>query len=458
MSKFHSTVSRRDFMKGLGLAGAGLGAAAATAPVFHDLDELISSPSSVSNNPWYVKEQDEPTIDIDWNAVVRHDGTSYSDTPEKVGYLVENREILTKQWAQEGKLGYTQRDLALWESMNFPFTMNRDASWTGPKTMIGVHRPEDLGMPKYQGTPEEHLLMLRAAIRFFGGSNAYATELNANTRKCVKTNKSRGQEIVFEDVDKAYVTPEKKVIPNNCDNVLVWPLVQADELNKRYVEGIASYHNSTAVYMAYYRIATITHLIQRFVTLLGYQYLPDSVSGMGSFSTLAGCGELCRGSYNCSPIYGTMVRVPTHAITDMQLAPTKPVDAGIFKFCHVCQRCADACPSGAVETGDPSWEVHGPYNATGFYAWRPYYEKCLPYRGFPGGEFPADCGMCQTACVFSKGTEANIHDIVKATVATTSIFNGFFTSMDKAFGYGPKDPEDWWHEKLPVYGINSYMA
>ena len=31
MSKFHSVVSRRDFMKGLGLAGAGLGAAAATA-------------------------------------------------------------------------------------------------------------------------------------------------------------------------------------------------------------------------------------------------------------------------------------------------------------------------------------------------------------------------------------------------------------------------------------------
>jgi hypothetical protein len=35
MSKFHSTVSRRTFMKGLGLAGAGLGTAAATAPVFH---------------------------------------------------------------------------------------------------------------------------------------------------------------------------------------------------------------------------------------------------------------------------------------------------------------------------------------------------------------------------------------------------------------------------------------
>jgi histidinol-phosphate/aromatic aminotransferase/cobyric acid decarboxylase-like protein len=45
MGKFHSTVSRRTFMKGLGLAGAGIGAAAAAAPVFHDLDE-VSSPTT----------------------------------------------------------------------------------------------------------------------------------------------------------------------------------------------------------------------------------------------------------------------------------------------------------------------------------------------------------------------------------------------------------------------------
>ncbi len=43
MSKFHSTVSRRSFMKGLGLAGAGLGAASAAAPVFQDLDALAGS-------------------------------------------------------------------------------------------------------------------------------------------------------------------------------------------------------------------------------------------------------------------------------------------------------------------------------------------------------------------------------------------------------------------------------
>ena len=47
MSKFHSTVTRREFMKGLGLASAGLGAATDTAPVFHDLDEVTSSPDAL---------------------------------------------------------------------------------------------------------------------------------------------------------------------------------------------------------------------------------------------------------------------------------------------------------------------------------------------------------------------------------------------------------------------------
>ena len=75
MSKFHSTVSRRTFMKGLGLAGAGLGAAAAAGPVFHDLDELAASPTSLVKHPWYVKERElmDPTTEVDWNLMERYD-------------------------------------------------------------------------------------------------------------------------------------------------------------------------------------------------------------------------------------------------------------------------------------------------------------------------------------------------------------------------------------------------
>ncbi|GMW05186.1 MAG: hypothetical protein AMXMBFR85_11660 [Dehalococcoides mccartyi] len=69
MQNFHSTLSRRDFMKGIGLAGAGFGAAAATAPVFRDLDEGASiAANTYKKNPWWVKERNycDPTTPIDW--------------------------------------------------------------------------------------------------------------------------------------------------------------------------------------------------------------------------------------------------------------------------------------------------------------------------------------------------------------------------------------------------------
>src|SRR5271157_1554246 len=77
MSKFHSIVSRREFMKGLGLTGAGLGAAATlTAPIYHDLDEMISSDQGQMKRPWWVKsrELENPTVEIDWSIMYRSDG------------------------------------------------------------------------------------------------------------------------------------------------------------------------------------------------------------------------------------------------------------------------------------------------------------------------------------------------------------------------------------------------
>ena len=75
MSIFHSTVSRREFMKVLGLAGAGTGAAALVAPNFHDIDEVVASGDSMQKHPWYVKERErlDPTMEIDWDLVRRYD-------------------------------------------------------------------------------------------------------------------------------------------------------------------------------------------------------------------------------------------------------------------------------------------------------------------------------------------------------------------------------------------------
>ena len=123
MSKFHSTVSRRDFVKGLGLAGAGLGAAAATAPVFHDLDEMAASPQAQWKRPWYVKEVDEPTIEVDWDLKkpwsevnTLRGSRTYMDT--YIDKAEQTRRSTLKserhaEWLTRDRPGYSQKDLAL---------------------------------------------------------------------------------------------------------------------------------------------------------------------------------------------------------------------------------------------------------------------------------------------------------------------------------------------------------
>lgn len=90
MSKFHSVITRRDFMKALGLTGAGIGTAGVVAPLFHDLDEFIAS-GYTEDKPWWVKQKEygEPTTPIDWSKVSRYDtyNRAVRPMPDKINPL-----------------------------------------------------------------------------------------------------------------------------------------------------------------------------------------------------------------------------------------------------------------------------------------------------------------------------------------------------------------------------------
>jgi hypothetical protein len=62
---------------------------------------------------------------------------------------------------------------------------------------------------------------------------------------------------------------------------------------------------------------------------------------------------------------------------------------------------------------------------------------------------------CQTICPFNHPSEGLIHPAVRITAAATPIFNSFFGSMDRAFGYGrPKseqEMEEWWHRDFNTW-------
>jgi reductive dehalogenase len=166
---------------------------------------------------------------------------------------------------------------------------------------------------------------------------------------------------------------------------------------------------------------------------------------------MSGIGELSRLNKIISPEYGTMQRI-FRVITDLPLAPTYPVDAGIMRFCRTCKKCAEACPVGALSMDtDPSWEIRGEWNSPGH---RAYFEdgvKCTAYWL----ALPASCSTCMAVCPYTKKDRSFVHHFVEATIAKTPLFNNFFTRMDSMMGYDKaKDMESWWGLNLPAYGVD----
>jgi reductive dehalogenase len=169
------------------------------------------------------------------------------------------------------------------------------------------------------------------------------------------------------------------------------------------------------------------------------------MSGVGEYNRTHGPSALPEGEV------GNRAHV---LLTDLPLAPTKPIDFGVLKFCETCGRCGEACPSGAIPTRDqmkePTWE-----RATGGWS------SSNDHKGYPNESIKCatwyftntvaglarrpigGCWICPKACVFNKEDIAWVHHMAKATVSTTSMFNKWFADMDDFAGYGdlPTDEE-----------------
>jgi len=59
-------------------------------------------------------------------------------------------------------------------------------------------------------------------------------------------------------------------------------------------------------------------------------------------------------------------------VIDLPLAETKPIDAGMLRYCKKCKKCARTCPSGAITHKDePFWGGDDPWHNKGI---KGYYE------------------------------------------------------------------------------------
>jgi epoxyqueuosine reductase len=450
-----SLFSRRDILK---LAMA----AAVTGPVANPyLDRLLTVESSDPLHPlrpWWVKEVNNPTTEINWDQLQRFDEwrTTRGSFADYVGkdrndQLTALQTETIKKNIIANKPGFKLRDYALNDCWNNGAIAK---SFLGPGKSA---TPEQRGVPKWTGTPEEAAEMIRAMLVHAGAAQVGFVHLDDKTRKLVYGHDPAPdkKELRFADVDQPSENDTTRIIPNKAEWVIVYTIQMSGETLRSAPSETACQTTS----LTYSRSNNIQAQLQEFLRGLGYYGLGEATTNaLGiapAFGVLAGLGELGRTNRLISPEHGTMVRV-FKLITNLPLPSSKPIDAGILQFCKVCKKCAEACPSGALSMEmEPTWQVKGPWNNPGHKAWFEDSTKCMTYWR----QITNNCTTCFSVCPFAKKDKALVHALVKAAIAGTPAFDAAFRNMDDMLGYGkPTDPESWWKQDLAEYGIDSTRA
>ena len=480
MSVFHSTVSRRTFMKSLGLVG--VGAASLTAPVFHDLDEMTGGDMANPKKPWWIKTLplETLTVDTDWSLIQRFDSTKSTQSNNALYSATWTQELLDQKaakikWIKENQPGYTLKDFAFRNNVGLPIGATNP--WKLAPGDTGYPETYDtLGVPKHQGTPEENARMLRTALRVYGAFEIGYVPVTPNVLKLMYSNGYKADPTATAPRIDTVAGVTYNILPTGA-NLTTIPIMAPEMLTAYYaapsplIRGIHECGN---------RINGSARASgQRFLIALGYQGINGSYGPMPPFELLAGNSEMGRiGGQAISPTYG-MTQTQNALTTDLPLAPTAPVDAGIWKFCETCANCATTCPSSSnssshTTTWDPPAElninaidqVKNPgikYSGLGRKMFWNNMATCKSYQDMVWG-----CNTCMANCVFSHLETAAVHMAVKATLGTTPIFNTFFKSMDRVMGYGtgtmfkagvgpvtgtfnPKGV-DWWTTETPPFG------
>ena len=440
MSKYHTTLSRREFMKAIGLAGAGLGAAAAVVPVIHDLDELPSLvPTSNWQKPWFVAEREayNPTVEADWDMIQpwKRGPTNPKRTPPALA-------MIEKYGAEQEKYhGQDRYDLKYSALRNAASYHQESCDWTG----YSVRPPEEGGFAKYDGGPEDNAAILRAAFHFLGCPETHYLDLTEKSHKLITKDA-----VGFQNVSTPYQHESGvKVIPDTC-RTFVTVLGRKEISCTRHGMGEPYGYSSSTM---------VERNCQVFLKGLGYHAVRAQEQANSSIAILAGGAELGRVDHAVSPRYGTAIKKHGVLLTDMPLPAEKPIDAGIFKFCHTCKVCAELCHvqgSTALSIDDePTWELPNRSNLS-LGVSNPFDFKRPGLKNFKVDYASCRCAVhCWRNCVFNQLNAASAHDFIRATVATTPIFNGVFAQLDRLYEYGARTYEEtiegtkeWWARDL----------
>lgn len=453
-----SNLTRREFLKDMGLLGAGATVLATGVGAIEAFGESWSDTAGIAPRPFWVNQVDKPTVEIDWDAIYRFDerntvrrGWSKYLDEETFTSLNALRSSSIIERSKAGQAGYSVRDIALYRASGVGATQ----SFIGP---TNTATPDELGIPRWEGTPEENSEMIRAALRQFGAATVGFLEIDDNVEKLIYAIDPDGKDVIIsEEQDVPEETETSRIIPKKARWMIVWTVQMSQEGMTRCPTPVGA--ATTA--MSYAVNRAIQSRLQAFLRAIGYYGVGEAeTNALGispALGVLCGLGEMSRLNRMITPEYGPMVRV-FKMITDLPLAPTRPIDAGIMNFCRDCMTCATYCPSNSLSTNrEPSYEIQGDWSRGGVKTW---YENALTCRNY-WAEVGTNCGICFAVCPFSVKDRAFIHKMVKGTIGTTPIFNSTFADMSRRLylpnpaGEPQKDTEEWWTLDYSEFGIDS---
>lgn len=221
-------------------------------------------------------------------------------------------------------------------------------------------------------------------------------------------------------------------IPEGCKNTIVMAMGMDYETIRSSPTGVAG----AATGLGYSKMAFVANLMATFIRGIGYRAIPcgNDTALSVPLAMAAGLGEGSRMGLLVTEKYGPRVRL-CKVFTDLPLKHDSFLPLGVAEFCKTCKKCANNCPSRAIPDGDMMTVGPNISSHSGVLKWYVDGEKCFSFWA----KNQMDCINCIRACPFNKGLGI-IHDITRALIRKTNLFNRFFVWMDSLLKYDKAIP------------------
>jgi reductive dehalogenase len=208
--------------------------------------------------------------------------------------------------------------------------------------------------------------------------------------------------------------------------------------------------NTPLSYDNYLRLAVISETVANYLRRLGYGASAEYTGKVpGSSGVLfaplllwSGIGEISRAGITLNPFIGMGFKAAA-VLTEMPLAPDRPVDFGLQDFCRQCKICAEECPSSAIPKGDQV--MHNGYST-----WKLNEQRCHSFRVL--NKKGTYCGRCIRVCPWTK-PNSGFHNLVRGAVQRSSLARRAAIKASNTFGpERSRDANRWWFDLEDVDG------